>query len=594
MGHAVRPHLSIRAAVAGVLLLVLATFWLAATAIIDHAYRRLSADAETSLGATARLVALAHSQWVDETRGLAAALAAVIPDTQFDPGRCHRVLTSTLATTQGYAAFVIVSPDGITWCGSTPQAPGVDFRDRAYVRRAMETGQFSVGEYVLGRVSNTTVLPTAFPAHDQSGALSFVVIISKRLDWFQSVAERLDLAADIRVSLVDRRGAVLAAIPRDSADAGKVFGVPAVLDARTRQGSGALTDGERVHAFAPLGEGTLSSITVVVSRPRSALLGAIDQFRVQANGAVVAVMVLTVLLLFHAMRRLVLAPLAHLLDGMHAVHSGDLNWRARRPAVETVEMRRLYQGFDDMVTAVAKTQAEIRAQADVLEQSNRDLQHFAYMVSHDLREPLRSVSGFAQLLTRRYAPVVDEEGREFVGFITEGILRMSRMLDGILSYSRIETQGAPTGPLELDRPLDQALSALHAAISETSAVIVRPQHLPIVRGDSEQMARLFQNLLANSIKFRRPDAVPTIDIAAERHGEFWQITVADNGIGIAQEGRERIFLLFHRQARRDQYDGDGIGLAVVKRIIDRHGGTIRAESTPDGGTAMVFTLRAVE
>lgn len=592
MGHAVRPRLTIRAAVAGVLLLVMAAFWLVAAAIIDHAYRRLSAEAETSLGATARLVALAHSQWVDETRGLAAALAAVIPDTGFDPTRCHRVLASTLATTQGYAAFVVVSPDGITLCGSTEQAPGTDFRDRAYVRRAMDTGQFSVGEYVFGRVSNTTVLPTAYAARDSSGTLGFVIIVSKRLDWFQAVAERLDLGADIRVSLVDRRGAVLAAIPHDSAESGKPFAVPAVLDARARQGSGALTDGERVHAFAPLGEGTLSSITVVVSRPRSALLGAIDQFRLQANVAVAAVMVLTVLLLFHAMRRLVLAPLAHLLDGMHAVHSGDLSWRADRPAVGTVEMRRLYQGFDEMVSAVAKTQAEIRAQADVLEQSNRDLQHFAYMVSHDLREPLRSVSGFAQLLARRYTSVVDAEGREFVGFITEGILRMSRMLDGILSYSRIETQGAPTGPLELDQPLDQALNALHAAIGEAGAVIVRPPHLPTVRGDREQMARLFQNLLANSIKFRRPDTTPTVTITAERRGEFWEITVADNGIGIAEEGRERIFLLFHRQARRDQYQGDGIGLAVVKRIIDRHGGTIHATSTPDGGTAMVFTLRA--
>lgn len=594
MGGTLRPRLTIRACVAGICLLVMAAFWLVASAIINHAYQRLTADAESNLGGTARLVALAHSQWIEETRGLAAALAGILSDGSIDAGRCHRLLASTLANSQGYAAFVIVSPDGFTRCGSTAQAPGTDFRDRAYVRRAMDTGAFSVGEYVLGRVSNQTVLPTAYPALNAYGEVAFVVIVSKRLDWFQAVAERLHLAEDIRVTLVDRRGAVLAAIPRDSATSGETYPVAPVLQARTLQASGAVTAGEHVHAFAPLGDGALSSITVVVSRPRSVLLGAIDQFRLHANLAVAAVMGLTVLLLFQVLRRLVLRPLSHLLDGMHAVHSGDLGWRAQSRPVDTREMCRLYQGFDDMVTAVARTQDDIRAQTAILEQSNRDLQHFAYMVSHDLREPLRSVSGFAQLLARRYADVVDSEGREFVQFITEGVLRMSRMLDGVLVYSRIETQGGPPGPVQLDVPLDHAVNALHAAIAEAGATVERPAALPVVRGDAEQLARLFMNLLTNSIKFRRDDAAPVIRITARRDGELWEVTVADNGIGVSEEGRDRIFLLFHRQVRRDRYDGDGIGLAVVKRIVDRHGGTIRAESSPDGGTAIVFTLRPAE
>lgn len=569
-------------------------FWLVASAIINHAYERLSADAESNLGGTARLVALAHSQWVEETRGLAAALAGVLVEGRVELEACHRMLASTLSNSQGYAAFVIVSPDGFTRCGSTAQAPGTDFRDRAYVRRAMETGAFSVGEYVLGRVSNQTVLPTAYPVLNAYGDLDFVVIVSKRLDWFQAVAERLHLAEDTRVTLVDRRGAVLAAIPRDQAATGEIYGVAPVLDARTRQASGAVTVGEHVHAFAPLGEGALSSISVVVSRPRSALLGAIDQFRLHANLAVAAVMALTVLLLFQALRRLVLRPLSHLLDGMHAVHSGDLGWRAQSRPVDTVEMRRLYKGFDEMIAEVARTQDDIRAQAATLEQSNRDLQHFAYMVSHDLREPLRSVSGFAQLLARRYAGVVDAEGREFVQFITDGVARMSRMLDGVLVYSRIETQGRPPGPVQLDEPLEHAVNALHAAIAEAGAKVERPETLPVVRGDGEQLARLFMNLLTNSIKFRRDDTAPVIRITARRDGDLWEVTVADNGIGVSEEGRDRIFLLFHRQVRREKYDGDGIGLAVVKRIVDRHGGTIRAETSPDGGTAIVFTLRPAE
>lgn len=592
MRVAAGPRLSIGVAVAGVTALVMAAFWLVAAAIIDHAHRRLSADAETSLAGTARLVALAHSQWVDETRGLAAALAAIVPDIRSDPAKCREVLASALGNSQGYAAFVVVSPEGVALCGSTEQSPGTDFRDRVYVRRALETGSFAVGEYVFGRVSNQTVLPTAYAAVNQYGEVGFVIIVSKRLDWFQAVADRLHLPSETRVTLVDRAGVVLAAIPRDAVASGERLDIPEVLAARAARPDGTLSAGDHAHAFVPLGDGALSAITVVVSRPRSTLLGAIDEFRLQANLAVAAVMVLTVLLLGLAMRRLVLHPLRRLLDGMHAVHGGDLSWRADPAAVGTVEMARLYQGFDDMVAAVAGTQARIRAQAETLEQSNRDLQHFAYMVSHDLREPLRSVSGFAQLLARRYAPVVDDEGREFVRFITDGAERMSRMLDGVLDYSRIETQGTPPGPVALDQPLDQAVIFLHAAIAESGGVIERPAPLPTVRADGEQMGRLFQNLIANSLKFRRPGAAPVIRITARRVEDFWEIAVADNGIGVDEEGRDRIFLLFHRQVRRDAYDGDGIGLAVVKRIVDRHGGTIRAESTPGQGTTIVFTLPA--
>ncbi|HLO78607.1 MAG TPA: ATP-binding protein [Magnetospirillum sp.] len=586
--------MSIRVAVAGVTLAVMAAFWLVAGAIIDHAYRRLATDAETGLGASARLVALAHSQWVDETQALAAALAAIVPSTAMDPARCHDVLSSTLSNSQGYAAFVVVSPEGMALCGTNPNSPGVDFRDRDYVQRAVQTGGFAVGEYVFGRISNQTVLPTAYAALNSFGEVAFVIIVSKRLDWFQAVADRLHLPGDTRVTLVDRRGAVLASIPRDSVTAGEMLNVPEVLEARTRKSSGALSVADQVHAFVPLGDGALSEISVVVSRPRASLLGAIDEFRLLANLAVAAVMGVTVLLLFHAMRRLVVSPLTHLLDGMHAVHGGNLDWRTDHRAVDTAEMSDLYRGFDDMVAAVGDTQHRIRAQTETLEQSNRDLQHFAYMVSHDLREPLRSVSGFAQLLARRYSHVVDDEGREFVRFITDGAERMSRMLDGVLEYSRIETQGFPPGPVELAQPLDQALKSLHAAIEESGATVECPEPLPCVQADAGQMARLFQNLIANSIKFRLPDTRPVIRLSARRQGGYWEIAVADNGIGISEEGRERVFLLFHRQVRRDSFEGDGIGLAVVKRIVDRHGGTIRAESGTDGGTVILFTLKAAE
>lgn len=571
MGVADRRSLSIRAAMTGVTLVVMAAFWLVGAIIVDHAYRRMAEDAEAAVKGSAAAVALAHSRWIEETRGVAAALAATLPVTGFDPDKCHAVLSSTLANSQGYASFSVISPNGGVLCGSGSHPAGSDSLQDGFLRRALETGAFAVGTYVPGRVSSLTVLPTAYPVLDDAGDVAFILVLTKRLDWFQSVAARLYQGSDISIALVDREGTSLATIPRDAAP---------VDDA-----------GAYVSGSVPLGDGGL---TVVASRPRAIVLAAIEEFHWQAQVAVAAVVVVMLLLLFLASQRLVLAPLARLLAGMREIHNGNLDWQAgtRRPL--TTEMQTLYQGFDEMVTAVRDTQNHLREQSAALEQSNRDLQYFAYMVSHDLREPLRSVSGFAQLLARRYHSVVDDEGREFVQFITDGAERMSRMLDGVLAYSRVETQGTPLGPLQLDEPLAQAVTALHAAVSETSAEIERPQPLPRVLGDSQQLIRLFQNLLSNSIKFRRPDTVPHVVISARREGAFWEISVADNGIGVPEEGRERIFLLFQRQVRRDRYEGDGIGLAVVKRIVERHGGTIRADTSPTGGTAIIFTLKAAD
>ena len=228
-----------------------------------------------------------------------------------------------------------------------------------------------------------------------------------------------------------------------------------------------------------------------------------------------------------------------------------------------------------------------------LESSNRELQQFAYVVSHDLQEPLRMVSSYLELLERRYQGRFDEDADEFIAFAVDGAERMAAMIDGLLEYSRVDTQGAPFEPLSLETAMAEALANLRLAVEESEAEVACGP-LPTLNADPGQMTRLFQNLIANALKFHG-EASPRVSVEARREGEMWRFTVSDNGIGIDPKYAERIFTVFQRLHTREEYAGMGIGLAVCKRIVERHGGVIGVESAGGGeGASFFFTLPALE
>ncbi|MDH3717167.1 MAG: PAS domain S-box protein [Planctomycetota bacterium] len=225
-----------------------------------------------------------------------------------------------------------------------------------------------------------------------------------------------------------------------------------------------------------------------------------------------------------------------------------------------------------------------------LSQSNRDLEQFAYAASHDLREPLRAVSGFCELLRMRYQGKLDETADGYLNHVGEGVARMQELLDGLLAYSRLGSTRESLQPVECEAALDESLANLGAAISSSSAVI-RRQSLPHVVADHTQLVQLFQNLVGNAIKFRG-ERVPEVEISALPADDFWRISVRDNGIGIDPAYHKRIFEIFDRLHTRDTYPGLGIGLALCKRIVDRHGGELWVESQPGEGCTFHFTLPA--
>lgn len=230
----------------------------------------------------------------------------------------------------------------------------------------------------------------------------------------------------------------------------------------------------------------------------------------------------------------------------------------------------------------------VKHRTEALARSNKDLEQFAYVASHDLQEPLRAVAGFIGLLKMRLEKSLDEKNLEYMTFSVDGVSRMQTLINGLLEYSRIDTRGKHPEPTDSKTALDNALLHLRAAIDESGAVITS-ENLPIVKIDPVQLVQLFQNLIGNAIKFRS-DSKPAIHVSAGRQDNAWRFAVRDNGIGIDPQYAHKIFLIFQRLHTRKQYPGTGIGLSICKKIVERHGGKIWLESQPGLGSTFYFTI----
>jgi PAS domain S-box-containing protein len=248
----------------------------------------------------------------------------------------------------------------------------------------------------------------------------------------------------------------------------------------------------------------------------------------------------------------------------------------------------LLESFFD-ITELKKAEEELQKKSAELTRSNLELRHFAYIASHDLQEPLRAISGFTELLAKRYRGKLDERADKYIGFITDGTSRMQLMIQDLLTYSRVETQGHEFERTDSNASLDQALANLQVLIEENNAVITSDP-LPEITADRDQITSLFQNLIANAVKFHKPGVIPKIHVSARQDENNWTFSVADNGIGIDQKYEDRLFKIFSRLHTKSEYPGTGIGLAMCKRIVDRHGGTIWLKSAPDAGTTFYFTI----
>ncbi len=242
------------------------------------------------------------------------------------------------------------------------------------------------------------------------------------------------------------------------------------------------------------------------------------------------------------------------------------------------------------ITDRRRVEEEMKQYAERLKRSNEDLERFAYIASHDLQEPLRNVVSFSQLLARRYSGKLEPDADEFIGYIVEGGKRMQALVSDLLEYSRVNTRATPFQPINSEEVVDRVIQNLFFTIQESNATI-ETTSLPTVNADAGQLGMVFQNLIANAIKFHR-DEPPYIHISAEKSGYMWTFAVRDNGIGMDPAFFDRIFEIFQRLHTLDKYPGTGVGLAIVKKIIERHGGEIWVDSEIGRGSTFYFTLPA--
>ncbi len=258
------------------------------------------------------------------------------------------------------------------------------------------------------------------------------------------------------------------------------------------------------------------------------------------------------------------------------------------PTDELKDLRQRIAELEKLESERTHAEEELKETLQDLERSNKELEQFAYMASHDLQEPLRMVTSYVQLLEQRYKDKLDSDANEFIAYAVDGAGRMQSMINDLLDYSRVGTTGKTFEKTHFARALSQAIINLHGAMEESGAVVTK-KNLPTIKADESQLIQLFQNLIDNAIKFRGKEP-SRVHVAAKKKGKEWLFSVQDNGIGIDPQYAERIFVIFQRLHNRKKYSGTGIGLAICKRIAERHGGRIWVESKPGKGSTFFFTI----
>ena len=574
-------------------------------------------DAKEDALRTVRMAANNQDHLIEATHQLLVTLAQLNEIQSQDAEACQSIFTNILKRHQVYGNIGAVRLDGQVFASAIDLAGETNVADHFFFRKAISRLDFVVGDYTADPFTHVASVHTSYPVMDKAGALRGVVFANLDLNWLKSLAADAKLSKDSTVTVIDRQGKILIHYPEPQ----KYSSEPVPLEPRPKSRFSKTAqplprewtepargkDGIwRLYGITKLGGQFESKPAIItVGIPLSTAYAAANESLLRNLCFLSAAAGLALLAAWYGGDIFFLRQVRALVSATDRLREGDLKVRTGLAHGEG-ELLQLARGFDEMAASLERRVSE-RQRAEVelkalnedlerrvatrtteLKRSNEELEQFAYVASHDLQEPLRMVTNYLQLLRQRYHGKLDANAEEFMGFALDGAERMQALIIGLLSYSRVGTQGKPFEPVDCEQVLQRALANLKLALVEGGAEVIHDP-LPVVQGEAVQLTQLFQNLISNAIKFRGPQP-PKVRIQVERKGPEWQFAIRDNGIGIAAKDFDRIFILFQRLHTREKYPGTGIGLSFCKKIVQRHGGQIWVESESGKGTTFYFTL----
>lgn len=557
----------------------------------------------------ARATGLALGTMIQESRRV---LDVLVRDPSLDWSRRDEIL-KVLALYEGHFDFsrgiFLFAPEGRLVVRDAQQE-SISVADRPWFQNVVADRKFTVGEFVLSRLTGIPALPMADVVVRQ-GRIVAILGMSIDLSWYYKRIEANEGLQSTTLTIVGRDGTVLVRYPNPDHFVGKPFPAQDIL-ARVLAGNDVAAtfpgmDGiERLYSVKSLEVENEVMGAIVVGVPTEAVLKTTRAAEVLSWAAVVTAVLLTTIFSAFGLRALVLRPIAGLASHTQRLASGHFSARLGTTALPE-ELGRLARAIDTMAESLEKRDqelaqhrshleemvsertSELEASRRELQRSNEELQQFAYVASHDLQEPLRMVASFTQLLEQKYRSELDDQAQKYIHFAVDGATRMQQLINDLLTYSRVETQTRSFVSLPAGESVTLALQNLAVLIHERRAQVV-VDDLPQVSADPGQLVQVFQNLIANGIKFNRSE-VPRVHVGARVRGKLVEFTVEDNGIGIDAEFSERVFVIFQRLNPRGEFSGTGIGLAVCRRVVEKHGGTIRHEPAPEGGSRFIFTIK---
>ncbi len=556
-----------------------------------------------------RLVVSQNNAYIEGAHQLLIAVAQLPTIQNNDTASCNQFLQSLLKQYPLYTFIGAFHTDGNLYCSSNPETVKLNVSDRDYFKIAIATKNFATGDFTIGRVTGRSVLPFAYPILDANGNVTAVVNASIDLAWIDQIGPQVQLPSGAVILAVDHTGKVLARYPASENWVGKTLPeAPIIREIIKSQGEGTVQtkglDGiERLYAFTPLAGGAVAGAYVSIGLPVSLAYAPVNQ---SLSFSMLLLGIVTLLALVAAWfigDWLVLKPVHKLADATHRLREGDLSSRVA-DYYGSDELSHLAKNFNQMAGALEKQNTRLREeiaarqQAEAalhdysiqLERSNRELQDFAYIASHDLQEPLRKIQAFGERLANKYKETLGEEGCNYIERMNSSAARMQTLINDLLTYSRVTSKAQPFSPVDLNQVASDVIVDLEERIAQTNGKIeVSP--LPTIEADPLQMRQLLQNLAGNALKFHKVDVPPVVHIyAAQSTDNQIEIRVSDNGIGFQEKYLDRIFQPFQRLHTRGEYEGSGMGLAICRKIVERHEGRITAQSSPDYGTTFIVVL----